>query len=51
MGQSQNNYTEWGKKKTGKRIYTVGFHLYTSRKYKIIYSDKKQITGYLGMVW
>jgi hypothetical protein len=46
---SQNNYAEWKKIDQSKRGQTILLYLYSSRKCKQIYSNRKQITGCLGM--
>ena len=47
MDESQNNYTE--ERSQTKRIHTVCIYNIKSRTYKLIYSDKQQINGYLGL--
>lgn len=47
MNESQNNYTD--ERSQTKRIHTVCIYNIKSRTHKLIYSDKQQINGYLGL--
>ena len=47
MDESQNNYTD--ERNQAKRTHTICVYNMKSRKHKLIYSDKKQVNGYLGL--